>query len=51
MTPELLFALQTTRKGRVRFLPEGGIEIDMRGKKWADVHDELQDVLHELGDN
>ena len=51
VAPELLFALQKTRKERVRFLPEGGIEIDMRGKKWAAVHDELQGVLHELGDN
>jgi transcription-repair coupling factor (superfamily II helicase) len=51
VTPEMLFALQGTRKGRVRFLPEGGMEIDMRGKKWEYVHDELRSVIDELGEN
>ena len=48
VTPDMLFALQTTRKGQIKFLPEGGIELDMRGKKWNTVYKELRELLEEL---
>ncbi len=48
VTPDLLFALQRTRKGGIRFLPEGGIELDLRGKGWAGIFTELKDVMSEL---
>ena len=32
VTPDQLFAIHNTRKGRIKFLPEGGIELDLRGE-------------------
>ncbi len=48
VTPDMLFSLQTTRKGKIKFLPEGGIELDMKGKKWNMVYEELRELLEEL---
>ena len=48
VTPDMLFAIHTTRKGQIKFLPEGGIELDLRGKKWDTVYEELRELLEEL---
>lgn len=31
------------------FLPEGDIEIDLRGKSWNEVFRELKKIMKELG--
>ena len=49
VTPEQLFALHGTRKGSIKFLPEGGIELLLRGKPWKTVCNELKTVMEELG--
>ncbi len=48
VAPERIFALHETRKGRIRFLPEGGLELDMRGRKWDEISGELKNVLDAL---
>ncbi|NOZ68481.1 MAG: transcription-repair coupling factor [Deferribacteres bacterium] len=48
VTPEKIFALHETRKGRIRFLPEGGFELDMRGRKWDEISGELRNILDAL---
>jgi len=48
VTPEQIFALHKTRKGRIKFLPEGAIELDMRGMKWNYIFGELKGVMEEL---
>ncbi len=47
-TPEQIFALHTTRKGKLKFLPEGGIEINMKGCKWHEIFGELKSIMEEL---
>lgn len=47
--PEEIFSLYKKRKGYMKFLPEGGIELDLRGKKWRDIFRELKEVMNELG--
>ena len=32
------------RKGFLKFLPEGGIEMNLKGKKWDEVFKEVKDV-------
>ncbi|GBD96553.1 transcription-repair-coupling factor [bacterium BMS3Abin06] len=49
VSSEKIFSLYNTRKGYLKFLPEGGIELDMRGKKWETVFWELKEVMKELG--
>ena len=44
----MLFALHATRKGRIKFLPEGGVELDLRGEKWNSIFEELKELLEEL---
>jgi transcription-repair coupling factor (superfamily II helicase) len=51
VTPEQIFSLHKTRKGSIKFLPEGGIVIDMRGKRWNKIFEELKNVMEELGDS
>jgi transcription-repair coupling factor (superfamily II helicase) len=46
--PENIFALHKTRKGYIKFLPEGGIELDLRGKKWNEIYEELKGTIKEL---
>ena len=46
--PESIFALHETRKGYIKFLPEGGIELDLRGKKWNEIYEELKGTIKEL---
>ncbi|UCH80717.1 MAG: transcription-repair coupling factor [Nitrospiraceae bacterium] len=48
VTPDMLFALHTSRKGRIKFLPEGGVELDLRGEKWNTVYKKLKELLEEL---
>jgi transcription-repair coupling factor (superfamily II helicase) len=48
VTPEQIFALYSARKGYIKFLPEGGIELDLRGKDWAGVYKELKGLMKEL---
>jgi len=45
---ESLFALQEKRKGRIKFLPEGGVELDQRDRAWPEVFGEIKDLLKEL---
>jgi transcription-repair coupling factor (superfamily II helicase) len=49
VTPERVFSLHNTRKGYVKFLPEGGIELNLKGKPWDEVYGELKGVMEELG--
>jgi transcription-repair coupling factor (superfamily II helicase) len=48
VSTERIFALHDTRKKLLKFLPEGGIELDLRGKKWNDVYREVMGVMKEL---
>ncbi len=48
VTPEKIFSLYKTRKGYIKFLPEGGIELDLRNKKWNQIFRELKGVMEEL---
>ena len=45
---EQIFSLYNTRKKVLRFLPEGGFELDLRGKAWRDVFKEIKKVMAEL---
>ena len=47
--PEKIFALHDTRKGYIKFLPEGGIELDLHRKKWNEVYMEVKRIMEELG--
>ena len=49
VSPEDLFALHETRKGRIKFLPEGGIELGLKGRNWDDTVKEIKEVMKELG--
>ncbi|MBI5664534.1 MAG: transcription-repair coupling factor [Nitrospirae bacterium] len=49
VVPQQLFDLHTTRKGRIKFLPEGGIELNLTGKPWDKIFSELTGVMKELG--
>jgi transcription-repair coupling factor (superfamily II helicase) len=49
VVPENIFSLHETRKGIIKFLPEGGFELDMRKKKWNIVYIELKKVMEALG--
>ncbi len=33
----------------LKFLPEGGIELDLRDKPWYEVFRELKAIMEELG--
>jgi transcription-repair coupling factor (superfamily II helicase) len=48
VSTEKIFALHNTRKKHLKFLPEGGIELDLRGKNWDDVYLEVMGVMEEL---
>ena len=47
-TSEKIFSLYNTRKKILKFLPEGGIELDFRGKPWSDIFKELKKMIGEL---
>ena len=48
-TSEKIFSLYNTRKKILKFLPEGGIELDFRGKPWSDIFKELKRVIGGTG--
>ncbi|MBC8412980.1 MAG: transcription-repair coupling factor [Nitrospira sp.] len=48
VTPEKMFALDTTRRGKIKFLPEGGLELYIKGKKWDEIYGELYKLIEEL---
>lgn len=50
VTPENIFSLYESRKKYLRFLPEGGIELDLRGKNWRNIFRELKELMEELVD-
>jgi transcription-repair coupling factor (superfamily II helicase) len=49
VTPDQIFSLHKTRKGHIRFLPEGGIELDLGKKEWKEIFRELKRAMEELG--
>jgi len=49
VTPDQIFSLHKTRKGHIRFLPEGGIELDLGKKEWKEIFRELKRTMEELG--
>ncbi|MBI4850025.1 MAG: transcription-repair coupling factor [Nitrospirae bacterium] len=51
VTSQTIFSLYDTRKKMLRFLPEGGVELDLRGKGWGDVFKELKSLIEELDSN
>jgi len=51
VSTETIFSLHDTRKTRLKFLPEGGIELDVRGKPWSGVYRDIMGIIEELGDN
>jgi transcription-repair coupling factor (superfamily II helicase) len=59
VTPEKIFSLYPVRKKvsngvyknrekYFKFLPEGGIEIDLRDKSWNEIFRELKEIMEEL---
>ncbi|MBI5740120.1 MAG: transcription-repair coupling factor [Nitrospirae bacterium] len=48
VTSEKIFSLYNTRKKVLKYLPEGGIELDLRGKDWELIFREVKGVMEEL---
>ncbi|MBI5050787.1 MAG: transcription-repair coupling factor [Nitrospirae bacterium] len=48
ITPQKIFELYKSRKGYIKFLPEGGFELDLRDKHWQKIFSEIKDALTEL---
>ncbi len=48
ITPQKIFELHKGREGYIKFLPEGGVEIDLRGRTWQETFKELKDIIFEL---
>lgn len=49
VTPKKVLLIYKKRKESLKFLPEGGLEIDLRGKTWNEVFRELKEIMNELG--
>jgi transcription-repair coupling factor (superfamily II helicase) len=49
VTPEKIFSLYKSREQYFKFLPEGGIELDLEGREWSGIYSELKGALEELG--
>lgn len=47
--PERILSLYREGREYLSFLPEGGINLDLRKRKWNEVFTELKDILAELG--
>lgn len=47
--PERILSLYRDEREFLSFLPEGGIELDLRKKSWNEIVIELKDILEELG--
>jgi transcription-repair coupling factor (superfamily II helicase) len=45
---QALLGLHKNREGYLKFLPEGGIELDMRGKSWDEAFRELKLIMQEM---
>jgi transcription-repair coupling factor (superfamily II helicase) len=48
VTSEMIFSLYKNRQGYLKFLPERGIELDLRGKSWSEIFSELKGIMEEL---
>ncbi len=48
VSSQTIFSLYNTRKKILKFLPEGGVELDLRGKPWSDIFKALKRVMEEL---
>ncbi|MDH4028452.1 MAG: hypothetical protein OEU95_06460, partial [Nitrospirota bacterium] len=48
VTPETILALYSSGKVNIRFLPEGGIELDLRGRRWDEIFAELKGLMEGL---
>jgi len=48
VTPEMLFSLYKEDGDPVKFLPEGGIELNLSGKAWGELFKKVMDVLKDL---
>lgn len=48
VSSQQIFSLYDTRKKTLKFLPEGGVELDLRGKGWKDIFNEVKRVMEEL---
>jgi len=48
VSSQQIFSLYDTRKEMLKFLPEGGVELDLRGKGWKEIFKELKMVMEEL---
>jgi transcription-repair coupling factor (superfamily II helicase) len=49
VTPEKVIFLYGKRKEGLKLLPEGGIEINLSGKPWGEVFEQIKEVMEELG--
>jgi transcription-repair coupling factor (superfamily II helicase) len=48
VTPEMLFSLYKKGGDPIKFLPEGGIELDLTGKEWGEIFKKVMGVLKDL---
>ncbi|MEK7823263.1 MAG: TRCF domain-containing protein, partial [Nitrospirota bacterium] len=51
VTPQKVLSLSKNREKYLRFLPEGGFELDLRGKQWNEIFIKLKEILEELSRN
>lgn len=51
ITPQNVLSLSKNREKYIRFLPEGGFELDLRGKQWNAIFIKLKEILEELSRN
>jgi transcription-repair coupling factor (superfamily II helicase) len=49
VTSQQIFSLYKNREKNLKFLPEGGIELDLRGKEWNEIFIELKTVMEAIG--
>jgi transcription-repair coupling factor (superfamily II helicase) len=50
VTTKELFSLLKSRKEYLKFLPEGGIELNLRGKAWDEMFREIKKLLQEVSE-
>ncbi|TNF53959.1 transcription-repair coupling factor, partial [bacterium] len=49
VTPEKLISLYGKRTEGLKLLPEGGIEVDLSGKPWGEMYEQIKELMEELG--
>jgi transcription-repair coupling factor (superfamily II helicase) len=49
VTSEKIFSLYKSRKKFLKFLPEGGIELNLRGQEWDGIFKEIKRIIEEIG--